>query len=132
MTKLSDLNQSIKKIDTNDYNRAISSLGPRPVSQMVYLNQYKPKRERVDAQIIKAKKDVGLVLASVAVIDKRLEDAQTSINNAIKKLEKQEIPGPAMLSAMNGLKNSRRSVSIIRFNITVLKRKLADLGYKIG
>lgn len=132
MSKLQDLNDAVTKIDTNDYNRAIIALGGKPVSQISYLKDYKPKREEVENQIRKAKKDVGSVNASLVSLDKKLEYAQSSVNAIIKELDTQIVPSDTMLNVKKNLKKVQRSISIIRANIAVFKKKLSELGYTIG
>lgn len=132
MTKLGELNKAISSIDTNDYMRAIKALGSRPVSEIVYLKKYKPKREILDEQIRKTKREVVAVSTSLTALDNNLADILNIINKSLKKLEDMYDDADIIKTTNDNLKKMQRHVVIIENNIVVLKNKLAELGYTIG
>ena len=132
MTKLGELNKAISSIDTNDYMRAIKTLGSRPVSEIVYLKKYKPKREILDEQIRKTKREVVAVSTSLTALDNNLADILNIINKSLKKLEDMYDDADIIKTTNDNLKKMQRHVVIIENNIVVLKNKLAELGYTVG
>lgn len=132
MTKLGELNKAISSIDTNDYMRAIKALGSRPVSEIVYLKKYKPKREILNEQIRKTKREVVAVSTSLTALDNNLADILNIINKSLKKLEDMYDDADIIKTTNDNLKKMQRHVVIIENNIVVLKNKLAELGYTVG
>lgn len=132
MTKLGELNKAISSIDTNDYMRAIKTLGSRPVLEIVYLKKYKPKREILDEQIRKTKREVVAVSTSLTALDNNLADILNIINKSLKKLEDMYDDADIIKTTNDNLKKMQRHVVIIENNIVVLKNKLAKLGYTVG
>lgn len=128
MSKVQDLNDAIKRIDTDDYNKALVALGGKPVSQISYFKDYKPKRDVVEAQIRGAKENVGLVYDSLVSLDKKLEDAQSCVNSAIKNLASQNAPSETLIIAKRNLKIVQKNIAIIRSNIVVFKKLLNTIG----
>lgn len=132
MSSLTDLNNAINRIDINDYNKAKQKLGRIPVSTIEYQSNYKPKEEKLNKQIVKAKNEVDGVAASILNLDRKLSNAQSIINPTISKLESGlETDSYAYEEVINQMRKVQKQLSVIRANIAVMQEKLGKLGNKI-
>lgn len=132
MSSLTDLNNAINRIDINDYNKAKQKLGRIPVSTIEYQSNYKPKEEKLNKQIVKAKNEVDMVSASISNLDRKLSNAQSIINPTISKLESGlETDSYAYEEVINQIRKVQKQLSVIRANIAVMQEKLGKLGNKI-
>ena len=128
MSKIDELNKSIQAIDSNDYNRAIGLLGPTKGTP-----EYEAKREILSKQIVNSKVEVDRVAASLTVLDKKLSDAQSSINPFLSKLEEGLTTNVSGYNDLvSDMKKVQKRLSLIRFNIATMNNKLVNLGNKIG
>ena len=129
MTKLEELKNAISSIDTNDYARAIKALGRRPVSEIAYLKEYKPKQEILDEQIRKTKLEVGTVSASLTTLENvKLAKILDKINESLEILDEMTDGANIIEDTKKNLKKMKKHVDTINNCIYDLKNKLVELG----